>query len=456
MKTTPDILPIVVVLLGLSSACLSKAEEPGEPARASSVEITPGCLTRVPEEGYDFRKMREALEALRIHGPEHERTTSIYLFALVCFLDGDFGAASKAAFDFQKHLKRSEPDRPAAKIGDRILEVMEKGCLESAEDVKGVIYDYTSSRIPFPVDRGPKTRFFDTEKTIALFQLVEIMAKAELSPAYGKAVAVLAEAAGGPKAADTGEEDDPFEDAEELESPLPPGGKDEDAGGPELGPALGNERRTGEQPNAAEQARQRGLLLRRLLKTSLARFSVCKKDEFLTAVCILAVHTIDLGETTPELRELITHSVSALQLRQLALAFYLYLLDHDGKIPMPMRTLKQQNEVSTWCGFLFPYLDLPRKLDHKNLRARVGLRWELLPYESVFVYPADTRLRSALRIYADQAGYELLFSADYHHQTVEALDAGKTVLLKQRKRTGQPEEKVNHLFLDGSVVLKLE
>jgi len=415
------ILPFLILLC---SGTHVSAEGPEKPA--GPLERVYHKLLAAPERGYDFGEARRDLQSLAESEDGNARSLSRYFLALTHFLNGDHEQAYLASIAFCEP-EEGEEARPATAVGERTLQVRGTGHLGSMDVLKGIIYDLSECRIPFPVDRGPKKRFFSEDDLVGIFLLVEILKKAELNNVLlRKAQAALQRNAEGSEDEDALDEIE--EDGDAVEALF---GADETDG--------------------QDGANWREVAGRRLRKVR-ERLTPCAPADFLAAVAILSVQTALLEEDFPELRQLVVSSVSALQLRQIAVALYLHVLEQKGTLPRAWRKLKDAGAVGTWQGSLGPYLGIDMKLDYKNVTARTGPRWELLPYDSVFVHPAAVGYRALRRIYADLGAYELTLKSEDYMKRFDKLDHPKTIVVREK---ATPEgRRVNCLYLDGSVRLK--
>jgi hypothetical protein len=415
-----------LLLLCLAGPCLDLAAE--DPKAKADDPLARAChrLLAAPENNYRFSESRDEFLALTDAAQGAEDAPSRYFVALICFLDGDQEKAYQAAVKLCQ-VTEGKRARSAAAMGRQILDVRAQGHLSSPEILKGILYELSTYRIPFPVDRGPNERFFNEDDLVNLFLFIEILKKAELNP-------VLLEKARAAISAESRARADK-EALDELES-------DDDS----VASLLDGEKGDG------REARDWRQVARTLLAKTIARLSPCDQPDFLAAAGILAVHTAQLEADFPGLRQLVVRSVSALQLRQIALAMYLHVLDHKGALPQAWRQLKESGAVGTWQGALCPYLGIDVLLDYKNVQARIGPRWELLPYDSVFVHPAAVRYAPLRRIYADMGAYELLLKSEDHMRRFERMDHAGTLVA--REKPDPQGNKVNCLYLDGTVCLK--
>ena len=421
MKERPEACGILL-LFCLAGPRLHLAA--ADPVAKADDALARACrrLLAAPQNSYCFAEPRD--EFLALTGTE---PLSRYFVALTYFLDGDQEKAYQAAVRLCR-VTEGKRAGPAAAVGTRILEVRAKGYLGSPEILKGILYELSTCRIPFPVDGGPEERFFSEDDLVDLFLLIEIMKKAELN-------LVLLEKARAALAAESKAMEDE-EALEELED------DDDDS----VGTVLGGER--ADRPEARDWRQ----VAKELLAKTSARLSPCDRSNFLAAAGILAVQTAQLEADLPGLRQLVVRSASALQLRQIAVALYLHVLDRRGELPQAWRQLKGSGAVGTWQGALCPYLGIEARLDYKNVQARTGPRWELLPYDSVFVHPAAVSYATLRRIYADQGAYELVLKSEDRLTRFERMDHARMLIV--REKPGPEGGKVNCLYLDGTVRLE--
>ena len=168
-----------------------------------------------------------------------------------------------------------------------------------------------------------------------------------------------------------------------------------------------------------------------LAKTSLSTFEPCPRQEFYAMVGLLAAETLTIPARLPLIEQVVGIAVCAHNLKQIGLAFHLYLLDHDGAYPPLVKIDGTDAENrKTWIGSLMPYLGLERRTGHVSGWDRKRTL-EFMPKTSLFLCPKRKHHWTTRATVGSEYGY--IDSPGFHPREFDQTIPEKQVLVVESR-----------------------
>jgi len=291
-------------------------------------------LIEAPMKSYDYRPATAAFRKL-VEQPglsEAVRRDACFLLGLAEFSSLKFqdAAGDSARLFAMVEKSRQLGDKPQQRLARQIAEQCAAGHVENIVQLREIIYAGSHFKILRPGDRADA--LLDAAQTSVVLDSGDVLAKMRESKVYDAAAARLAAGK-------------PFDSACEP--------------------------------------------IVKLLEKNRAHLQRVADRDFYATVGLLALEAGRLGNKLPDLRNFLGLAVCAHNLRQIGLAFHLYLLDHEATFPPWFSKSQVRFEgkqvvlTEYYQDMLKPYLGLPAG----NLISSYGV-YRSIPEDSVLQCPA--------------------------------------------------------------------
>lgn len=284
-----------------------------------------------PAKNYNYEPARIAFAKFLEKNDEKSSIDAAYFLCLCDFLSLRFEEAFKQSSLLLDKMRKSRPDDVETMIASKIYDAAVNGSMKNIEQLKKLVSDYSYFKVIMP--GADEKKLLGASSTFAVLSYIDLLEKMRESAIYENAKKRLA-------------------DLNEI--------------------ALSEDRK----PVVSQ------------LKKHIAELKACSDCEFIATIGILAIESERLSKEFPDLKNNIGKAICAHNLKQLGIAFHLYILE-NGIFP-PLRETKQGKlkgkDVDVdelWVDKLKPYLGI----DEGTVLKHYGV-YRTMPEKSPFQCPA--------------------------------------------------------------------
>ena len=375
MRTT--IAALVVVCLGMSSRAedvqripVPECDVKHAASHGKDFSEAYALFLDAPTQSYDYSSAESAFRKIKESSDGEKRTLACYFEILCQFASRNLRRPAAIFLSWVSLIKKAEPDGVKARIAEAIVDASKKDMLDNVGRLKSVIAD--SSRLKLILPNKGDEKLMGVVMTAKVLFFVDLMDKMRGSRIY------------------------------------------------ELAPAAIAKRK-----KAEGEDRDKELVAS--IERRLAEWRKCEERDFLAIVGVLSLESSFLADRFPDVANGIAESICAHNLKQLGIAFHLYLLDHDGKFP-PLCELKRvkikdkdADLRELWIDKLKPYFGY----DDGELADCYGI-YRTMPAVSVFQCPAASTPRTVGG--ECQFGYNAMYPFAYTKDVETNLASGTVAM----------------------------